>query len=327
MNSFRVLSSAAKHGASNVENSPRLAETRGLVGPVGSPVVSRTLPYSSNLRRKSYLALFLLLKVHGLFIIKSKHQNHQEIHRELVMVSSFPTALAAPGTAGRSLLCQSAALYRPQGHHSATSDCQCPVSHSYWQSALPLTQTTASIQDRPLVGRGHGEARFCTTVLSHFALPKERESARRNCLYGALGVGLGGRGCRMEKAEAAREDQPESAGISRLHLQTYRQGPAANLGGGQAVLLQTPGPARQGWAGTGRGRAPTHPQLWRRLTLLIYSSLLQPRLGSAHGDHRDLPPLKAPSVLCVWSAHAGAEGFTKSPNLLSWISTGKIQEK
>lgn len=88
-----------RHDDCNTEESPWLEVTRVLLGLVRSPGVTDFTIFFHPAQKSFCLALFLLFKVHGLFIIESKYQNHQETQRELCIVSSFPTALADPSTA------------------------------------------------------------------------------------------------------------------------------------------------------------------------------------------------------------------------------------
>lgn len=63
----------------------------------------------------------------------------------------------------------------------------------------------------------------------------------------------------MEKADAAREDQPVSTGLSRLHLQTYSKIPTANLGGITAMLCRNPGCVCQGIMVAPTAAEDSHP--------------------------------------------------------------------
>lgn len=188
MNSFRFLSSAAHHGPCNV---------RG--GKQSSLLTAFTILFHPG-QKIFGLALLLLFKVHGLFITKSKYQNHQETQRELGIVFSFPTTLAGHSTASQDcwkviVVAVSRPSITPQGTAGP------PLVTSILWATTTGTEPCGMFHLQPKQlpkSRTHhwwdwerGRPAFVKTVLSNFALPRERKSGQRNCLYGALGCSRG----------------------------------------------------------------------------------------------------------------------------------------
>ena len=109
------------------------------------------------------------------------------------------------------------------------------------------------------MGLGEGEASFCKNGAVQLCSAPGKKKCAKKLFVRCTGVQQRV-GCRMEKADAAREDQPVSTGLSRLYLQTYSKIWAANLGGIKAVLLQNPVSACQGLMEVhGHGRGLTSP--------------------------------------------------------------------
>ena len=162
---------------------------------------------------------FSLLKVHGLFSIKSRYHTQWETRRELSTIPSTLTTQgdlhpAVPRLLERYFCGSQQALHGSKESCSFVPGCQCPVSHNWssaWNPAELWPKQVPDIQGRPSVGLDSIKQGSLTLhCMSKEKMHKEKVELRNVVHWG-----------KMEKTDCSRR----STGLCRFQLANSQPNP------------------------------------------------------------------------------------------------------